>query len=103
MLRLVLRVFLLGYILCISNVKSLFFCSEKAMAPHSSTLSPGKSHGRRSLVGCSPWGRLESDTCGNWFRLVNDLKNGLLVYLFIFRGLGSRVSPARCYQHPMLD
>ena len=28
--------------------------SEKAMAPHSSTL-PGKFHGRRSLVGCSPW------------------------------------------------
>ena len=28
------------------------------MAPHSST---GKSHGRRSLVGCSPWGRKESD------------------------------------------
>ena len=25
-------------------------------------LSPGKSHGRRSLVGCSPWGREESDT-----------------------------------------
>ena len=23
---------------------------------------PGKSHGRRSLVGCSPWGRQESDT-----------------------------------------
>ena len=22
---------------------------------------PGKSHGRRSLVGCSPWGRTESD------------------------------------------
>ena len=30
--------------------------SEKAMAPHSSTL-PGKSHGWRSLVCCSPWGR----------------------------------------------
>ena len=30
--------------------------------PHSSTLLPGKSHGRRSLVGCSPWGRSESDT-----------------------------------------
>ena len=29
--------------------------SEKAMAPHSSALA-GKSHGRRSLVGCSPWG-----------------------------------------------
>jgi len=25
-------------------------------------LLPRKSHGRRSLVGCSPWGRLESDT-----------------------------------------
>ena len=24
-------------------------------------LLPGKSHGRRSLVGCSPWGRIESD------------------------------------------
>ena len=23
---------------------------------------PGESHGRRSLVGCSPWGRTESDT-----------------------------------------
>ena len=31
------------------------------MAPHSSIL-PGKSHGQRSLVGCSPWGREESDT-----------------------------------------
>ena len=25
-------------------------------------LLPGNSHGWRSLVGCSPWGRLESDT-----------------------------------------
>ena len=25
-------------------------------------LSPGKPHGRRRLVGCSPWGREESDT-----------------------------------------
>ena len=25
-------------------------------------LLPGKSHGRRSLVGCSPWSREESDT-----------------------------------------
>ena len=25
-------------------------------------LVPGKSHGQRSLVGCSPWGRWESDT-----------------------------------------
>ena len=27
-----------------------------------SVLLPGKSHGQRSLVGCSPWGRWESDT-----------------------------------------
>ena len=31
------------------------------MAPHSSTLA-WKIHGRRSLVGCSPWGHEESDT-----------------------------------------
>ena len=31
------------------------------MALHSSTLA-GKSHGQRSLVGCSSWGRQESDT-----------------------------------------
>ena len=30
--------------------------SEKAVAP-TPALLPGKSHGRRSLVGCSPWGR----------------------------------------------
>ena len=33
---------------------------EKAMAP-TPVLLPGKSHGQRSLVGCSPWGREESD------------------------------------------
>ena len=34
---------------------------EKAMAPHS-VLLPEKSHGWRSLEGCSPWGREESHT-----------------------------------------
>ena len=34
---------------------------EKEMAIHSSTIA-GKSHGQRSLVGYSPWGRKESDT-----------------------------------------
>ena len=34
---------------------------EKEMAIHSSIL-PGKSHGRRIMVGYSPWGRKESDT-----------------------------------------
>ena len=31
------------------------------MATHSSTLA-WKSHGQRCLLGCSPWGREESDT-----------------------------------------
>ena len=34
---------------------------EKAVAPHSSTLA-WEIHGQRSLVGCRPWGRKESDT-----------------------------------------
>ena len=35
---------------------------EKEMAIHSSTIGLEKSHGQRSLVGYSPWGRKESDT-----------------------------------------
>ena len=35
--------------------------AEKAMAP-TPVLLPGKSHGRRSLVGCSWWGHEELDT-----------------------------------------
>ena len=35
---------------------------EKEMAPHSSLLLPGKSHGWRSLVGSSPKGYRELDT-----------------------------------------
>ena len=42
-----------------------FHALEKEMATHSSVLAwripwmekPGESHGWRSLVGCSPWGR----------------------------------------------
>ena len=34
---------------------------EEGMALHSIFL-PGESHGQRSLVGYSPWGRTESDT-----------------------------------------
>ena len=37
------------------------FPLEKAVAP-TPALLPGKSHGWRSLVGCSPWGRWESGT-----------------------------------------
>ena len=34
---------------------------EKETAP-TPVLLPGKSHGQRSLIGYSPWGRKESDT-----------------------------------------
>ena len=40
---------------------SVHINTEKAMAPHSSTLT-WKIHGWRSPVGCNPWGREESDT-----------------------------------------
>ena len=35
---------------------------EKGKATHCSILVSGKSHGQKSLVGYSPWGRKESDT-----------------------------------------
>ena len=38
-----------------------WICGEGDGTP-TPVLLPGKSHGRRSLVGCSPWGREESDT-----------------------------------------
>ena len=37
-------------------------CSRRRQWQPTPVLLPGKSHGRRSLVGCSPWGRSESDT-----------------------------------------
>ena len=33
---------------------------RKARQPN--PVLPGKLHGQRSLVGCSPWGHIESDT-----------------------------------------
>ena len=40
----------------ITTVNIYALNTEKAMAPHSSTLA-WKIHGQRSLVSCSPWGR----------------------------------------------
>ena len=38
-------------------------CASRSRQWHPTpALLPGKSHGQRSLVGCSPWGREESDT-----------------------------------------
>ena len=40
----------------------MFILSRRRQWHPTPVLLPGKSHGRRSLVGCSPWGREESDT-----------------------------------------
>ena len=44
---------------------------DKEMAIHSSTIA-WKSHGQRSLVGYSPWGRKESDTTERLY-LTNEI------------------------------
>ena len=37
-------------------------CSQRRQRQATPVLLPRKSHGQRSLVGCSPWGRKELDT-----------------------------------------
>ena len=45
-----------------SSISSIVLCiREEAMAP-TPVLLPGKSQGRRSLLGCNPWGHTESGT-----------------------------------------
>ena len=41
----------------------IYYCGQEQRRQWHPTpvLLPGKSHGWRSLVGCSPWGRTESD------------------------------------------
>ena len=48
---------------------------EMEMETHSSILA-GKSHGQRSLAGCSSWGRKESDT--TWRLNNNELKGRVI-------------------------
>ena len=48
-----------------SSVSAEEICLEKYRRRQwhpTPVLLPGKSHGRRSLVGCSPWGHFQSDT-----------------------------------------
>ena len=40
----------------------IFVCLWRRQWHPTPVLLPGKSHGRRSLVGCSPWGLEESDS-----------------------------------------
>ena len=50
------------YYIEVININFLLaIVKEKAMAP-TPVLLPGKSHGQRSLVGCSPWVRWGLDT-----------------------------------------
>ena len=41
---------------------------------------PGKSHGQRSLVGCGPWGRKESDT-SEWQRAHRQVQTPFLAHM----------------------
>ena len=43
--------------LLVSNFTSLYPSNRKRQWHPTPVLLPGKSHGWRSLVGCSPWGR----------------------------------------------
>ena len=48
---------------CLSSNRFIYNCIQRRRQWHPTpVLLPGKSHGRRSLVGCSSWGRQESDT-----------------------------------------
>ena len=51
----------LGYIPRAGIGRSYNSCWRRQWHP-TPVLLPGKSHGRRSLIGCRPWGREESDT-----------------------------------------
>ena len=48
-------------ILSLSTVSKWFFPYLDIIRHPTPVLLPGKSHGRRSLEGCSPWGRWRSD------------------------------------------
>ena len=48
----------LGYVAS----KFAFLYAGEGNGTPTPVLLPGKSHGQRSMVGCSPWGRKESDT-----------------------------------------
>jgi len=51
------------FILCISgSIPTLEMGYQRRQWHPTPVLLPGKSHGQRSLVGCSPWGLEESDT-----------------------------------------
>ena len=54
--RVMLLFLFVCFFLCVS------YCFRRRQWQPTPVLLPGKSRGQRSLVGCSPWGRWESDT-----------------------------------------
>ena len=58
------RVYFVGFHVCemVDSKKTGLVYSGRRQWQPTPVFFPGKSHGRRSLVGCSPWGHLESDT-----------------------------------------
>ena len=55
--------FFFSFHYALSGFWSWPWCNRRRRQWHPTpVLLPGKSHARRSLVGCSPWGREESDT-----------------------------------------
>ena len=58
---------------------------------------PGESHGQRSLVGCSPWGRKESDTTERiTFSLLSRLTAHPITHTHRIRKMRSQWSRAGC-------
>ena len=57
-----LDTFLLYLVLINSNLNRHTCHWRRRQWQPTPVLLPGKSHGRRSLVGCTPWGHYESDT-----------------------------------------
>ena len=53
---------ILGRLVSLALLGILMSCTQRRRWHPTPVLLPGKSHGQRSLVGCSPRGREESDT-----------------------------------------
>ena len=57
-------------------------------------LLPGKSHGQRSLVGYSPWGRKESDTTERLhFHFPNRIRVSFILFNILSGGSDGKESP----------
>ena len=52
----------LGYITTVTIINNSYEQNQRRQWHLTPVLLPGKCHGWRSLVGCSPWGRVQSDT-----------------------------------------